>query len=75
MPANRKREFLSHIEQNIDVKTLEEIADELGITKQTVNHYTKTYGINKRIKTMKDAMREIRRLRMLVPHETLTTVS
>jgi hypothetical protein len=75
MPANRKLHFCDHIEKNIDIKTLDELADDLGITKQCVHHYVKTYGIKKRIKSMTDAMREIRRLRLLVPHETLTQVN
>lgn len=75
MPAKRKFLFCDYIEKNIDIKTLDEIADELGITKQCVHHYVKTYGIKKSIKTMSDAMKEIRRLRLLVPHETFTQVN
>lgn len=75
MPAKRKQDFCDYIEKNIDIKTLDELADDLGITKQCVYHYVKTYGIKKSIKCMTDAMREIRRLRLLVPHETFTQVN
>ena len=73
MPRLHKKDTYEFIKSNVDLMTLDEMASELKITKQRVHQYCKTYGISRKIKTLGDAMKEIRRLKN-VPHETLTEV-
>lgn len=79
MPGGRKlkdkREAYDYVARETPFKSIQEIADDIGVTKQRVHQIQKAIGVSTPFKRMSDALAEIRRLRAILDSSKIKPVA